>query len=385
MTVKVMVSIVGVLAACLAARAEALSCPAPARPAVVELSGHPFSAVPSPDNCWLFASLSKESAKGGIAVLRNRDGVFGVEREVPFDGEALGATLTHDGKWLLVTSNDRTAAFDVAALEQGDEHPLLGEFRNGAGAGAVYAATSMDDKLLFVSDERARGISVFDLARARRDGFRHVDPIGRIPTSIAPVGLAVTPDGRWLFATSQVGPAGPGMPSTCPAEDGSGRMHPQGLLLLVDIAKAADDPAHAVKAARPAGCNPVRVAVAASGKELWVTARGDGKLLRSAIGDWLDDDRHAGFGGYPIGTSPVGVAIRPDGKQVWATLSHRFEKGDEGQVIGLAFGNGEGDIKRLSAPAPGFPRELVFLPDGRTLVVTLFDGKQVKLLPTPDG
>ena len=367
-----------------AGRAEALDCPAPATQADVAVSGHPFSALPSADNCWLFVSLGKEPDQGAVAVLRNKGGVFRVEREIPLHRAGFGAALTHDGKLLLVSGDDRTAALDVAALESGEGQPLLGEFHDGEHAGAVYVATSLDDRLLFVSDERARGISVFDLARARGDGFHSLEPIGRIPTGMAPVGLAPAPDGRWLYATSQVAPAGPDVPSICPAEDGSERKHPQGWLLRVDIAKAAVDPAHAVAAALPAGCNPVRVAVSSSGRQLWVTARGDGKLMRYAADEWLSGARHASFESYAIGTSPVGVAIRPDGKQVWATLSHRFAKGDEGQVVGMAFGDRAGDAKRMSAPAPGFPRELAFLPDGRTLVVTLYEGMTVRLLPTPD-
>lgn len=377
---KVPFLLVCTLAWLVAGRAQALDCPAPAKPVDVVVPGHPFSAIPTPDNCWVFVSLSKASDQGSVAVLRNHGGEFAVEREVPLHGGGFGAALTHDGKLLLVTGDDRTEALDVAALEHGGEHAVLGELRSGDGSGAVYAATSLDDRLLFVSDERARRISVFDLAKARDDNFHSKDALGHVPTGIAPVGLALSADGRWLYATSQTVPAGAHAQASCPAENGGGNTHPPGLLLRVDVVKAQEHPERAVSAMLKAGCNPVRVAV--SGTQLWVTARGDGKLLRYAVDEW-QGERPPGISSYPLGTSPVGLVIRPDGKQVWATLSHRFDQGDEGELVGLTLG-ADADIKRMSVPASGFPRELVFLPDGRTLVATLYEGKRVKFVPTPD-
>jgi DNA-binding beta-propeller fold protein YncE len=382
---KIRFLIAGICTLWLSARAEAATCAAPPKAMVIEVPGRPFAAVATADNCWLFVSLVTERDQGAIAVLRNQDGAFGLDHTMSLQSSVFGAALTHDGKLLLAAAGDTSMALDVAALEQGDSgKALLGSFRNGVKSGAIYAAVSGDDKLLFVSDERAQRISVFDLAKARSDGFQSLAPVGRIPMGIAPVGLALSPDKQWLYATSQVAAAPANAPSSCKAEDGSGRMHPEGLLVRVDVAKAATDPAHAAVAALPAGCNPVRVVVSPSGKRIWVTARGDNALLSYAAGDWSAVSSHASYTSYPIGTSPVGVAVRPDEKQVWVALSNRFGKPDEGEVAGLAFGADASSTKRMSAQAGGFPRETAFLPDGRTLVVTLFDAKRVKLIPTPD-
>jgi DNA-binding beta-propeller fold protein YncE len=163
-------------------------------------------------------------------------------------------------------------------------------------------------------------------------------------------------------------------------------MHAPGLLLRIDVAKAMTDPAHAGVAALPAGCNPVRVAVSPSGKQIWVTARGDNALLRFQADDWVVGTTQASYTNFPIGSNPVGVVVRPDGKQVWAALSNRFgkDKDNAGRLAGLAIGASDSSMKLMSAPAAGFPREVTFLPDGRTLIATLFDAKQVEFIPTPD-
>jgi DNA-binding beta-propeller fold protein YncE len=170
------------------------------------------------------------------------------------------------------------------------------------------------------------------------------------------------------------------MKAVCKPEQKEGQIHPQGLLFKIDVAKAATDPARAVVTAWPAGCNPVRVATSPSGKQLWVTARGDNALLKMQ----LDEAGRAVIGEFPIGDGPVGVAVRPDGKQVWVAISDRFNKSGTGNLAGLTPLDGSAQTKLLSVAAQGFPRELSFLPDGRTLVATLFDAKQIQFVATPD-
>ncbi|WP_158628914.1 YncE family protein [Dyella choica] len=333
----------------------------------------------SPDNCWLFVSINVGKGGGAVAVLRNNSGKFELDHVAPLKSEAYGEALSHDGHLLAVAGGNDTSVLDVQRLEHDDGSPLLGMLHSGSGAGAVYAAISHDGKLAFVSDEDSARISVFDLSKLQNDGSVLID---HIPTSGFPVGLAFSPDGRWLYATSQRGPAS--MQSTCKPELPNGQMHPPGLLFKIDTAKAAADPRHALVAGLPAGCNPVRVAVAPDGKELWVTARGDNALLRFQVASWPDGAGQAGVTSLSIGPSPVGVAVRPDGKQVWTALSNRFAKDAKGQLVGLSDLENSAQLKRMSIPADGFPRELSFLPDGRTLIATLFDAKQVEFVPTPD-
>ncbi len=374
------------LALCLATPLPGIAaagCPAPARPTLTAVPGDPFSAVPTSDGCWLFVSLSARHDHGSVAVLRDVRGSFDLDRTVALSAAALGEALAPDGRLLAVTTLVGVDLLDVTRLERPGGDPIIARLRDGSPQ-PVYAAISRDNRLLFVSDETSHRISVFNLVSAASRRHRAAALVGHIPTAFAPVGLAVSPDGKWLYATSEVAPRIPGFPARCsPPFDAYGRHQPVGVLLKIDIAKAATDPRHSVVAGVPAGCEPVRVAVSPSGKTLWVTARGDNALLRIPAVDLSSGARHLDTESFSIGADPVGLAVRPDDRQVWVADSARFVSGKSGHLAGLTGIHGKGKVELMSAAAKGFPRELSFLPDGRTLVVTLFSAGAVEFMPTP--
>ncbi|MBD8872064.1 hypothetical protein [Rhodanobacter sp. DHB23] len=372
----------GMLVPAFAGTAQAAACTMPTQAARVAVPGHPFSALSSADGCWAFVSLTIDRQHGAVAVLRNQGGTFQLDHTVPMPAPAYGESLSHDGRLLAVAERKGADVFDVAQLENAQGHPLLGELSDGMGSQAVYALVSNDGRLLFVSQELAHAISVFDLAKAAGSGFRGDALAGRIPLAPAPVGLAQSPDGQWLYATSEIAPRTAGLDATCTPETKDERMHPPGLLFRIDVAKVASAPRKAVQSVVAAGCNPVRVAVAPAGDTIWVTARGSGALLEFRAGDLLSASGRSAYASFAIGTSPVGVAVRPDGRQVWAALSSRFGAAAAGQVAGLTLVDGV-PKQMLTAAASGFPREVSFLPDGRTLMATLYDDAKVELIPTP--
>lgn len=355
------------------------TCPGPAEVAFTAVPGRPFSALPSGDGCWLFVSLSNGPGHGSVAVLHDIQGSFTLERTVALRAPAAGEALSADGRVLAVTVGDGVDLLDVPRIEQTAADPLISRL-DDSGAGATYDIITRDDRLLFVSDERSHRLSVYDLALAR-DPQRSGDAlIGHIPTGWAPVGLALSPDGAWLYATSEAGMSGP---DRCAPEATYEPYHPVGVLLKIDIAKAATQPRNSIVTGVPAGCSPVRVAVSPSGETLWVTARGDNALLRIPAAGLTEGPGHVETESFAIGTQPVGLAVRPDGKQVWVALSARFERSKPGGLVGVTGIDGGGSIRILSTPASGFPRNLSFLPDGHTLVVTLFRSKAIEFLPTP--
>ena len=337
-------------------------------------------------------ALHTGKPRSGIAVLHDVSGTIALDHVFSLHGSssggAFGEALTHDGSLLIVAVGNGAAVLDVAKLEQRDPDALVGWFDDGKDAGTVYVAVSLHDRLLFASDEDARRISVFDLAKARLDYFQRKVLIGRIPTGFGPVGLALSPDGRWLYATSEVAPRTLGYATSCRPENASGRWHPQGLLIRIDVDEAMTNPEHSVHGGVQAGCNPVRVAVSPSGSQLWVTARDDGQLLQIPADSLATKSTRLDVTSYKVGTDPVGVAVRQDGKQVWVALSNRFGKTRYSrtgrELVGLTgIGSSDTSVKLFSATASGFPRELSFLPDGRTLVVTCFDAKRVEFVRTP--
>jgi len=96
------------------------------------------------------------------------------------------------------------------ASEQGSPGALLGTLRSAVGgrrsavgAGAIEVGAG-NERYAFVSLEYSAQTAAFDLAAALRDGFRGAARVGTIPVDPGPVGIAVSPDGRLLYATSEI-------------------------------------------------------------------------------------------------------------------------------------------------------------------------------------
>ncbi|HWW74018.1 MAG TPA: hypothetical protein VNZ44_01405, partial [Pyrinomonadaceae bacterium] len=97
----------------------------------VQLPGHPFSTVPSPDGCWLFVSLNSSNPKSanGVAVLSRRRGQITLKQVFPVEAEPTGMTLTHDGKLLVVADGEYVVFMDAARMTGGGGDPILGYIR----------------------------------------------------------------------------------------------------------------------------------------------------------------------------------------------------------------------------------------------------------------
>jgi hypothetical protein len=267
----------------------------------VGLPGTPFIALSSADGCWIFVSLSEAAAGSGpgVAVLSRGDGAVSVARTVPLRGVPGGMTLTHDGKVLVVPSGSNVGFLDVHELTMGGAHAVMAYWGDDADGEPerIYATVTSDDHYLFVSNESEGTISVLDLAAARRSHFR-IDPlIGTIAVGPGPVGLALSADGRYLYATIQATPQSFGWPLTCrPETDATAAPdHTEGALVVIDATRAVSDPEHAVTKWVKAGCNPVRV-VTSPQHQVYVTARGSNALLVFAEAELTAP----GEGGEPV-------------------------------------------------------------------------------------
>lgn len=337
---------------------------------VVDVPGRPFAAVPSADGCHLFVSLT--AAKGGrsqIAVLARANGVLSLARTVNVPGKLTGLTLSRDGTLLIAANDQGAAVLSTGRLLSGESGAVLGAVSDGSGAGSIYVAFGPEDRLLFIANERSNSLSVYDFAGMRAG--QPAQQIGQIPTAGAPVGLAFSPDGRWLYSTSEVA-AGE---RSCAAE-GRGGMHPPGVLMVVDVARSATDPEHAVVARVPAGCNPVRVAASASGDRVYVTARGSNAVQVFDAAKLPGDPAHAWLASVAVGQSPVGLALNAE--RVFVANSDRFGGGRHQSISVLDVAHL--DAPGASIPAGGFPRELRVTSDGGSLIVTNFESGSVELI-----
>jgi DNA-binding beta-propeller fold protein YncE len=288
-----------------------------------------------------------------------------------------GETLTRDGRYLLAASDSGAVVFSTARAGQASPRAMLGPLQRPAGngqqaggplgAGAIEVAVPGGDRLAFVSLEDTAQIAVFNLQRALAHGFGPADYLGSIPAGLAPVGLAVSPDGRWLYATSEVARGG--------ARGGLGS------LSVISVPRAATDPAHAVVSTVAAGCQPVRVITSASGQVVWVTARGSNALLGFSAGRLRTDPARALLARVQVGTAPVGLALVDAGRRIVIADSNRFHAQHARSSLAVvsvpAALAGRPALLGL-LPAGGFPREMALEPGGRTLLVTCFASGQVE-------
>jgi DNA-binding beta-propeller fold protein YncE len=364
------------------APALAMACGYTGGAAQVLVPGSPFATAPSADGCWIFVSLyggAGPKDPGSIAVLHNEGGAFRLRRVVPLRSSPLGITLTHDGGALVAAAGDVVAVLDVQQLETAAGDPVLGYIPEGSRSGAFDVATSLDDRFLFTTDERAARVTVADLAAARRRPFNSNVIVGYVPQGGAPTGMALSPDGQRLYVTDEIAPSvGPGA-ARCTDEGGSGARFPEGALAVIDVDRATRGSADAVAAMAPAGCNPVRVVLSPDGKIAWVTARGDNALLSFDTSRLLGVRGSALISKMTVGASPVGVAVRPDGSQVWVANSNRFAKL---AAASLSLIDPKRNIVVSTLTTGAFPRDVRFLADGKTLVVAVFGARTVRFEPT---
>jgi DNA-binding beta-propeller fold protein YncE len=371
------------------------SCNQPAADATVflPLPGSPFSAIPSADGCWIFVTLTNAAGgpPTGVAVIGRKNGVASVERVISTGGSPTGAVLTHDGKLLIVASDDRVFFLDTQRMIKGKAGALAGELREPAAAGrrigAVYVNVTLDDDFLFISDEYAQRIRVLNLKQAHHSGLNPTAIVGTIPTGRLPIALTFSPDGRYLYTTSEAAAEAWGWPADCKPEGraaDSAPQAPQGAIVVIDVARARKNPAESVVAKVPAGCSAVRLALSPKGDVAYVTARNANAVLAFDTAKLLSDSPHALIGSVPVGVAPVGVVVVDAGSKVLAANSNRFaaSPSDHSTLTVIDAGKiaaGAGAVLGTVA-AGAFPREMRVTADGKTLLVTNYASNSLEMI-----
>ena len=332
--------------------------------------GNPFGVVVTANGRWSFVSLGLS-----IGVLRTGgQAAPSLIRTIrlPGHGPALGETLTRDGRYLLIADGRGAEVVDVAAAESGGPHAVLGMLTS-KGDRAIEVALSADDRYAFASIEGGQAIAVYSLQRALAGGFGPSDFIGDIPVGPDPVGMAVSPDGQWLYATSEFAPGA--RPS------GRGGLGGQGTLQVISIRRAETDPGRSVMTAVSAGCQPIRVITSADGGTVWVTARAGDTLLAFSAARLRTSPARSLIAKVPVGEAPIGLALVRNGTRIIVADSNRYHA--PGAASSLAVVNVTAALAGKPAllgylRAGGFPRQMALAPDGRTLLVTNYTSRQLE-------
>jgi DNA-binding beta-propeller fold protein YncE len=334
--------------------------------------GTPFGVVVTDDGRWSFVSMP---SAGSVGVFRiGGPALPTLVRQVDTRAQLLGEALTPGGRYLLAADYaDGAVVINVSRAESGAAHALVGTLGSGSAGGAIEVAVSPDGRFAFVSLEDSAKIAVYNLQRGLAEGFGRPDLVGMIGVGIAPVGLAVSPDGRWLYATSEIAAGGP--------LAGGPLSRGQGTLTVISLDRAETDPAGSVVSTVDAGCSPVRVITSADGGVVWVTARESDRLLGFSAARLRTSPAHSLIASVQVGEAPVGLALVGGGTRIVVADSNRF-----------AAPNATSSLAVVSVPAAlagrpaligyltagGFPRQMALEPDGRTLLVTNFASQQLE-------
>lgn len=309
-------------------------------------------------------------------------------RVIPTRESLAGMVITHDGRLLVAVGQGRFVFLDVARAISGEGEPVLGTLIYDRSAVSALVNVTGDDRYVFVSDENAQSITVLDLAQARMSNFSPAAVVGSIPVGRIPVAVTFSPDHKFLYSTSETALASDGWPNECnrvgtdptPANP----VLPQGVIHVVDVERAISDPANAVIAKAPAGCDPVRLAISPQGDFVYVTARMSNELLVFDTRKLTEDPEHARVATVPVGVAPVGVDVADSGRLIFVANSNRFLGGpDDKQTLTVidAARVREGAAAVLgTVPAGAFPRNVYTTADGRTILVTNFRSNTLELI-----
>jgi DNA-binding beta-propeller fold protein YncE len=291
----------------------------------------------------------------------------------------LGLELTHDNRELLVADYRDVAVLDVGKAETGAQGAVLGYLPTSANASTIEIVLSPDERYAFASNENLNTVSMFDFQRVRAGDLSTGTLLRQIPSGQAPVGLAVSPDNRYLYITSEVDQSVTAVTGSlaCP-------QYEAGSLRVVDLTRVQNNPAHGVVALVAAGCSPVRVLLSVAGDIAWVTARGSHEVLAFRAAQLLTNPGQALISAVDThGAEPVGLALVKHETELIVANSARFSDPNASQTLSVldarqALQNQSKLLAKINVGA--FPRELFLEGDGQTLLLTNYNSDTISII-----
>jgi DNA-binding beta-propeller fold protein YncE len=351
--------------------------------------GPPSALALSRDRATLYVGLDRLQGRGGGLAMYARDGdAFRERSHVDVPGGITGLALTPDGATLIVATRVGLAAVSTHALAAGAVRGI-DVVRDADAPGTNQVAVSADGGYAFATDTQTATLAVARLIPGTEPALQFV---GHVPLDRAPDGLALSLDGSTLYVASEVaGGDARAVPGARDARLGrascSVNFGPSGVLSAIDVRAAIADPSHAVVARIAAGCAPARVAVSPDGRVVWVSVRGEGRVLAFDAARMRADPLHAVLANVAVGPSPIGLALSPDGSQLLVANSAGGGDPDEVGAASLSLIDvraalrGAGAI-RATLPAGKRAREILAV-DDRVFLVTDYGANTVEAVRMP--
>jgi DNA-binding beta-propeller fold protein YncE len=326
-------------------------------------------ALPAADGRTVFVSVDSDTpGNNGIEVMRRDGRSLQFFNFIPLDGVPLGLSLAPDGSTLFIADNDGIAALSAPAAEQGLPTPV--HYLRARGAQTIEVQSSANGAYVFFTNEAGASVGV------ARFNARDAQPwqfVGAIQTDLAPVGMALSPDGKWLYVTSEIKPS-----LVRPCSVGM-QQRAEGTLRVIDAIKAATDPASASIAVATAGCSPVRVALSPDGTMAFVTARGDNSVVVFDTSTLRTNPSRATRRAFAAGAAPVGIAMVRGGQRAVVADSNRFA-GSKGALSVLDFSRAKNPLIAIY-PSGLFPREITESPQHDVMYLTDYVSQTIEIIP----
>ncbi len=362
------------LPACTTNKAPAKKLSVPSQLADVP-SGQPFGIQVSRDRKFVFTvtPLTVEVFARGADLSLTHMFTYTVTNQ---GMGAAGAAMTSNGKFMLVAAGSGIVVMNVHNMEVGALPAAVGTLTvpgiQGNG-GAVEVAVSPDNRFAFVTLKNVDVLAVFNLRKAiKKNDFGIGEFVGEIRLGTNTVGLALSPDGKWIYVTSYA------------INDPQGT---RGLISVLRLTEAERNTKESRVSQTSAGCMPARVIASADGKTVWVTARGSNALLGFSASLLRTDPKHALIADVPVGNTPIGVAlVNHDSRLVVADTNippdHSKATSPPGNlaVVNVAAALAGKPALLGYIPSGALPREFGIVPGGRNLIASDNGSMQLQVL-----
>jgi len=329
----------------------------------VSTPGSPNGIVSTADGHWSFSWLS--NGKLGVFSEGGRGPVLEHTVPMPTSAGVNQLTLTQDGQYLLAASGYGALVVNVTRAEHGDTDALLGRLSaepRGHAVPPFAINVAVQGDYVYASVEFAHEVAVFDLRSALATHFRASGLVGTIPINGLAVGLALSPDGRSLYATSEQTAANGTNP---------------GAISVIDTATAERSPAKAVVTFAPAdACGTVRDVVSADGTTLWVTARDSNEVIAFSTSKLRSVPTQARIASIAVGRGPVGLALVQSGRR----LITADELSNGLTVLDTAAARADKPAVLGTIAAGTTPRDIAVDPQQQAALVTNRQSRQLEVV-----